>query len=63
MSSAVHTGFGHGCKRTNKSRLDCLEHNDRITYIHCCTQYGDLIKRNLDRSTELSIYFLCGGKH
>jgi hypothetical protein len=36
MSSAVHTGFGHGCKRINKSRLDCLEHNDRITYIHCC---------------------------
>lgn len=36
MSSAVHTGFGHVYKRINKSRLDCLEHNDRITYIQCC---------------------------
>ena len=35
ISSVVHTGFGHGCKRINKSRLDCLEHNDSIIYIHC----------------------------
>ena len=32
MSSKVHIGFGHGCKRINKSRLDCLEHNDLITH-------------------------------
>ena len=28
MSSAVNKGFAHGCKRINKRRLDCLEHND-----------------------------------
>ena len=33
MSSAVHTGLGGGVQRTNNSPLDCLEHNDRITYI------------------------------
>jgi len=39
MSSKVHTGFGHGCKRINKSQLDCLEHNDLITYIYCCMSF------------------------
>ena len=36
MSSAVHTGLGGGVQRINNSPLDCLEHNDRITYIPCC---------------------------
>jgi len=46
MSSAVHTGFGHGCKRINKSRLDCLEHNDRITYIHCYVSVANVAEGN-----------------
>lgn len=50
MSSAVHTGFGHGCKRINKSRLDCLEHNDRITlYTLLC---GVLIVKNTIMNKE-----------
>jgi hypothetical protein len=34
MGSAVHTGLGGGVQRINNSPLDCLEHNDSITYIH-----------------------------
>ena len=39
MSSAVHTGLVGGVQRINNSPLDCLEHNDRIAYIHCCISF------------------------
>ena len=52
MSSAVHTGLGGGAQRINNSPLDCLEHNDRITYIPCCK-----IRRGMTTNKQRRIGF------